>query len=89
MMQSPKPIKRVKILMADDDAEDRILTKEAFEESFLLNDLEFVEDGQELMDYLNKEGKYANVENHTLPGIILLDLNMPRKDGRESLKEIK
>ncbi len=75
--------------MADDDAEDRILTKEAFEESYLLNDLEFVEDGQELMDYLRKEGKFANIENHALPGLILLDLNMPRKDGREALKEIK
>jgi CheY-like chemotaxis protein len=75
--------------MADDDAEDRILTKEAFEESYLLNDLDFVEDGQELMDYLKREGKFANLENHGLPGLILLDLNMPRKDGREALKEIK
>lgn len=89
MEQAKKLAKRIKILMADDDAEDRILTKEAFEESYLLNDLEFVEDGQELMEYLRKEGKYANVENHTLPGLILLDLNMPRKDGREALKEIK
>jgi len=74
------------ILMADDDADDRILTKEALEESRVLNDLRFVEDGEELMDYLKKRGKYADAPR---PGLILLDLNMPRKDGREALKEIK
>lgn len=74
------------ILMADDDADDRILTKEALEESRVLNELRFVEDGEELMDYLKKRGKYADAPR---PGLILLDLNMPRKDGREALKEIK
>lgn len=72
--------------MADDDADDRMLTKEALEESRVLNDLRFVEDGEELMDYLKKRGPYADAQR---PGLILLDLNMPKKDGREALKEIK
>lgn len=76
----------IMILMADDDADDRILTKEALEESRVLNELRFVEDGEELMDYLKKRGKYTDAPR---PGLILLDLNMPRKDGREALKEIK
>lgn len=84
-----KPLKPVTILMADDDADDRTLTKEAFEEAKLANDLRFVEDGQELLDYLNRRGKYADPESSPLPGLILLDLNMPRKDGREALEELK
>lgn len=74
------------ILMADDDADDRMLTKEALEESRVLNDLRFVEDGEELMAFLRKQGQYADAPR---PGLILLDLNMPKKDGREALKEIK
>ena len=77
------------ILMADDDADDRMLTKDALEESRVLNELRFVEDGEELMDYLNQRGKYADPKDAPRPGLILLDLNMPRKDGREALKEIK
>jgi CheY-like chemotaxis protein len=77
------------ILMADDDADDRMLTRDALEESRVLNDLRFVEDGEELMEYLTRKGKYANVEDSPRPGLILLDLNMPKKDGREALKEIK
>lgn len=77
------------ILYADDDPEDRMLVKEAWEESRLANELHFVEDGEELMDYLHRRGKYAHLRNTPLPGMILLDLNMPRKDGREALKEIK
>ncbi len=75
--------------MADDDADDRMFTKEALEESRVLNDLKFVEDGEELMDYLNRRGKFTDPETAPRPGLILLDLNMPRKDGREALKEIK
>lgn len=77
------------ILMADDDADDRILTKEALEESRVLNELRTVEDGEELMEYLRRQGKYADPSTAPRPGIILLDLNMPKKDGREALKEIK
>jgi CheY-like chemotaxis protein len=76
----------INILMADDDADDRMLTKEALKESRVLNDLHFVEDGEELMDYLNRRGKHVDAPR---PGLILLDLNMPKKDGREALKEIK
>ncbi|WP_379977070.1 response regulator [Emticicia soli] len=75
--------------MADDDPDDRVMTKEALEENFLLNELRFVEDGAELMDYLKRRGKYSNPENSPRPGVILLDLNMPKKDGRECLREIK
>src|SRR4051812_39634418 len=81
--------KPITILMADDDADDRLMTKEAFEESKLVNDLRFVEDGVELLDYLRRRGKYADPASSPRPGLILLDLNMPRKDGREALREIK
>lgn len=86
MPNTPKPIT---ILMADDDADDRQMTKEAFEEARLANDLRFVEDGVELLDYLNRRGKYADPASSPRPSIILLDLNMPRKDGREALREFK
>ena len=77
------------ILMADDDADDRMLTRDALEESRVLNELRFVEDGEELMQYLTRQGKFVNPEDSPRPGLILLDLNMPKKDGREALKEIK
>jgi CheY-like chemotaxis protein len=77
------------ILIADDDPEDRMLVKEALEESRLTNKIEFVENGEELLDYLQNKGKYADKEKCPAPGLILLDLNMPKKDGREALKEIK
>ncbi len=79
----------IHILIAEDDEEDRMLTRDAMLESRLVNRIDFVEDGEELMDYLNNRGKYADIKEYPLPGIILLDLNMPRKDGREALKEIK
>ena len=79
----------ITILMADDDPDDRELTREAVVESKLANDLRFVEDGEELLDYLNRRGKYTDPATSPRPGIILLDLNMPRKDGREALRELK
>ncbi len=81
-------IQPIRILMADDDADDRYLTKEAFKENHLLNDLRFVENGEELIDYLFQRGQF-NAENAPRPGIILLDLNMPKIDGRQALEIIK
>ncbi|GAA6184619.1 response regulator [Aliiglaciecola sp. NS0011-25] len=77
------------ILMADDDDDDRLLAQDALNESRVLNSLKCVEDGVELMHYLKRVGKYADKEIYPRPGLILLDLNMPRKDGREALAEIK
>jgi two-component system, response regulator len=79
----------ITILLADDDPDDRMLTQDAFVESRLRNTLDMVEDGEELMDYLHSRGKYCGEQARPRPGLILLDLNMPRKDGREALKEIK
>ena len=75
--------------MADDDDDDFLLTKKALKQSKLLNQLVRVKDGEELIDYLRGEGDYKNATDCPRPGVILLDLNMPRKDGREALKEIK
>lgn len=77
------------ILYADDDPEDRMLTEEAFEESKFSANLQFVEDGEQLMNYLHQKGEYSDTEKYPAPDLILLDLNMPKKDGRECLKEIK
>lgn len=84
-MDKAKP---VTILLADDDSDDRMLARDALAESRLANDLRFVQDGEELMDYLYRRNKYSN-EEAPRPGLILLDLNMPKKDGREALREIK
>jgi CheY-like chemotaxis protein len=81
--------KAITILYADDDAEDRMLVRDAWAENRLANQLHFVEDGEELMDYLRRRGQYTHLSGEPLPGMILLDLNMPRKDGREALQEIK
>jgi CheY-like chemotaxis protein len=86
MVHSGKPIV---ILLADDDEEDRMLAADAMHASRVANDLRFVEDGEELLDYLYKRGRYAAADAAPTPGLILLDLNMPRKDGREALREIK
>ena len=77
------------ILMADDDADDRLLAKDALIECQLDGNLHFVENGEELLEYLQRRGKYTQLADSPRPGLILLDLNMPRKDGREALREIK
>jgi DNA-binding response OmpR family regulator len=79
----------IRIVVADDDADDRGMIKDAFEESKLGNPVDFVEDGMQLMEYLRREGKYRHLAGQPYPGFVLLDLNMPRKDGRTALKEIK
>jgi CheY-like chemotaxis protein len=83
------PIKPITILLADDDEDDLMLTRTALSECRLANRVDFTEDGEQLMDYLKRRGKYEKLMNDPLPGLILLDLNMPRKDGREALKEIR
>jgi len=86
MKQDRKPFT---IVIADDDPDDRLMVKETWEDNLLANSLVFVEDGEELMDYLYRRGKYVQLKNSPFPGLILLDLNMPKKNGREALKEIK
>lgn len=81
--------KPVTILIAEDDPDDRMLLQDAFEESRISNELRFVEDGEQLLAYLRREGKYAERGNAPFPGMVLLDLNMPRMDGREALGIIK
>ena len=86
MIRNKSPIR---IVVADDDMDDRMMIKDAFEESKLGNPVDFVEDGVQLMEYLRREGEYKHLASQPFPGFILLDLNMPRKDGRTALKEIK
>ena len=81
--------KAITILLAEDDPDDRYLISEALDENLITNQMFIVEDGDELLDYLYHRGKYTDEERWPRPGLILLDLNMPRKDGREALVEIK
>ena len=77
------------ILLADDDPEDRMLARDALAESRLANELREVEDGDELLRYLRREGRYTDPASSPTPGVILVDLNMPKKDGRQAIAEIK
>ena len=76
------------ILIADDDADDRLMIKDAFNESSNAPELLFVEDGEQLMLYLNRKDKYSENDVYPVPQLIILDLNMPKKDGRAALREI-
>lgn len=82
-------IPSITVLTAEDDPDDRVLVQDAFLESGQDNTLLFVQDGDDLMQYLRRQGSYAPPEQSPRPDLILLDLNMPHKDGRESLAEIK
>lgn len=87
MTTSPQP--RLVVLMADDDEDDQMFAQDAFEESGLPHNLNFVNDGEALIEYLNDCLESDELSRTKLPNLILLDLNMPRKDGREALREIK
>jgi CheY-like chemotaxis protein len=89
MMQDTHKIP-VTILVCDDDEDDRMLTQQALEDAHISNDVRFVEDGEQLLDYLYQRGQFAGeMGKAPRPGLILLDLNMPRMDGREALRKIK
>ena len=77
------------ILVADDDQDDRQWIKEALAETRVSGNVSFVEDGEELMDFLHHRGKYMTTHSLEYPGMVILDLNMPKMDGREALKAIK
>lgn len=77
------------ILIGDDDPDDRFLVEEALTESDPSYPLRFAQDGVEVMNYLNRIGPFADEAVYPTPSLILLDLNMPRKDGREALREIR
>ena len=79
----------ITVLMADDDEDDRLMARAAFERARLANALRFVGDGEELLDYLRRRGAWSDPATSPRPGLVLLDLNMPRKDGREALREMK
>lgn len=80
---------KIVILLADDDPDDREMTRKALQKNRLANDFYTVADGVELMDFLYHRGRYAPPALSPAPGLILLDLNMPKMDGREALAEIK
>ncbi|MDB6064309.1 MAG: two-component response regulator [Pedosphaera sp.] len=83
------PVKLNIILMAEDDSDDRLLAQDALVESGIATEVRFVENGVELMDYLHHRNKFSNDASCSRPSLIILDLNMPKKDGREALREIK
>ena len=90
MMMQDKHKIPITILICDDDEDDRMLTQQALEDAHISNDLRFVQDGEQLLDYLYQRGEYSGETGSApRPGLILLDLNMPKMDGRDALKVMK
>jgi len=82
----PSGLEPIRLLLVEDDPGDVLITREALEQSKLLHHLDVVENGEEAMAFLRHEGKFAGVES---PHLVLLDLNLPRKNGKEVLAEVK
>lgn len=89
MILRPRPARPAVILLADDDPGDQNLTRRAFAKAKLSNDLRIVADGEEALDYLLHRGRYADPASAPRPDLVLLDLNMPKLDGREVLRQIR
>jgi len=85
-MADPTPLDVVDVLLVEDDDGDVLMTREAFEHNKIRNKLHVVRDGEEALQFLRREGSYAEAPR---PGLILLDLNLPRRDGRQVLAELK
>ncbi|NQZ90657.1 MAG: response regulator [Colwellia sp.] len=79
----------IRIHMCDDDPDDQLLVSDALEEAQLSTPIDFTNNGKELLQYLNREGEFSHLVDQPLPGLILLDLNMPVMDGREVLSKLK
>ena len=80
---------QTRLLIADDDADDRLLIEDAFVQSGLSNERDYVRDGEEVLEYLRAEGRWSHRDSQDLPGIILLDVNMPKMDGFTVLRHLK
>ncbi len=85
-MADPTPLDVIDVLLVEDDDGDVLMTREAFEHHKIRNHLHVVQDGEEALQFLRREGQYADAPR---PGLILLDLNLPRRDGRQVLAELK
>jgi CheY-like chemotaxis protein len=89
MMRATSKAKPAVILLAEDDRGDQELTRRALEEGKIRNDLRIVEDGEEALAYLHRRGKYKDPATSPRPDLLLLDLNLPRVDGREVLERVR
>jgi CheY-like chemotaxis protein len=86
MTEAPHPLHAIDVLLVEDDQGDVLMTREAFAHHKIRNELHVVTDGEQALQFLRRQGEYGDAPR---PGLILLDLNLPRRDGREVLAEVK